>query len=220
MNLIEQWFVKKDFYEGVALLQGCGIDATTFEPYLNESFIPPQYKAALEACLSSISPALLSQPKTSNVVVQRPIFSENDAIQSLRQEAIVLHKRHADRHAQLHVLESAELRLPIILEIMENIIPALDEIYDVIRNGGIRKNLPHTEGGEPSLDYRQGIQDGFQQAQKLGYLKNRIFKLSSQNGFINKAKDRDEKLKFEKELIQKQTERNALCIELGITENE
>lgn len=227
MNVIEQWFSDgKDFYTGVALLRRSGYDVRPFEPYLSESYVPTYYRELLESLVSKLSPQEMTEKPTfvqnfvQNSVIAAPI--ENETITQLRQEAKLLHKRHADRHAQLHILDTPELRLPIITEIMEDIIPALDEIYDTIRNGGVRKKLSaiSCEQLAESVEFRQGIQEGFQKAQKLGYLKNRIFKLESANGLINKAKDKAERAKFETELIQKRTELAALAAELGITENE
>ncbi len=214
---IENWYKEgEDFWEGVALLRQAGRDTRLFEPYMNENFVPQYYKDALITAVQGLKSGDFKIKTMENSLISefRELPKvENETITALRQAAKLLHKRHADCHAQLHILASPELRLPIITEIMEDIIPELDEIYDTIRKNGAMRDDGATELG---VDYLQGVQDGYLKTQKLNYLKNRIFKLESKNGLIAKETDKEKRLRFEDELIQKQKELAALSVELGI----
>jgi hypothetical protein len=214
MNTINRWFADgRDFWEGVSLLQQAGREVKVFEPYLSEGFVPTYFRELLESQLLGCNFDEFSEK--SEILQPSPPLNkpsqnvDNQAISELKSEAKNLHKRHADRHAQLHFLQTDAQRLPVIIEIMNEIIPALDDTYEAIRNGGVRKNKLNTEGsesGEKSQDFKQGIAEGLKIAAQIAYLKNRIFKLESANGLIAKATSVAEKAKFQAELTQKRNE--------------
>lgn len=201
MERVKKWYADgRDFWDGVALLQEVGRDVAQFAPYLSESFVPNQVRQRLENELLSCDFKVVAVSQT--VVTPTP---EKDLIAALKAEAKALHKRHAHAHAQLHLLD-ADKRLPVIVEIMETIIPELDDIYAAIKNGGVRRIKNNGSELPNSPDFKQGIAEGLKIAGQMAYLKNRIFKLESANGLIAKATSNNDKVKFEAELTQKRNE--------------
>jgi hypothetical protein len=225
---VQKWYSEgSDFHEGVMLLQEAGADVQAFLPYLTESYIPKAKQELLTATVLSL-PAdrqvfefrvfdqATQNPKPEN---QKP--TEHPTITQLRSQARTLHKLHADRHAQLHAtLDDAE-RLDLIVEIMETIIPSLDSIYDSIRvyeKTGALPEIRHPESENQNPTYATGLRDGVQKFQRLQNLKSRISKLDGKNGLIEKEKDGNRKAKLQQELAEKLKERDALSLELNLTE--
>lgn len=220
---VQKWYSEGcDFYEGVIMLQDAGADVQAFLPYMSESYIPRVKQDLLvDAVLNfdfSRTITYKSQPKVQNTSKEHPTIIE------LRNKARSLHKLHADRHSQLHIEPDEAKRLVLIIEIMEVIIPSLDNIYDSIREYERTGALPviaNSQSPIPNpLNYETGLRDGVMKFQRLQNLKSRISKLDGKNGLIEKETDSVRKQKLNEELSHKLKERDALLLELNLTEHE
>lgn len=210
----KEWYNEgKDFHEGVKLLRQKGADITVFVPYITENYIPTHIAERLEAAILCLDDSEIAPPSVS-VTPQRDSLSiaekpKNDPIAELKAQALRLHQRHSHVLATLHATQTASERLPLIKEIMEVVLPELDDIYTTIRSGGVKltgKPIADTT----SIEYKQGIVDGIKQARRIDYLKNRIFKLESKNGIIKNEKNPEKRKEYEQELIDKRNELNSL----------
>lgn len=204
----KEWYNEgKDFHEGVKLLRQKGADITVFVHYIAENYIPTHIAERLEAAILCLDDREIVPPL---VLPQRNIeIPKNDPIAELKAQALRLHQRHSHVLATLHATQTAADRLPLIKEIMEVILPELDDIYTTIRSGGVKltgKPIADTT----SIEYKQGIVDGIKQARRIDYLKNRIFKLESKNGIIKNEKNPEKRKEYEQELIDKRNELNSL----------
>jgi hypothetical protein len=231
-NAVQIWFKEGcDFYAGVTLLHEAGGDIQAFAPYLSESFIPSSKREQLKALINGIS---LNQSKPPFIQSNRPFIQSNPhftdprplkgsapehpTITQLREKARMLHKHHADCHAQLQVEPEQEKRYTLIVEIMQTIIPTLDGIYDSIREYKATGALPVDSGQRTVDNYETGLRDGVVKFQRLQNLKSRLSKLDGKSGLIEKEADPVRKKKLQEELADKIKECNTLSLELNLTE--
>lgn len=210
----KEWYEGgKDSHDGIKLLRQNGADISLFLPYTTENYIPKHIADRIEAAILCFNENTKTPPSVANTVSVSPQShtekAENDPIASLKAQALQLHRRHAHVLATLHASPTAAERLPLIKEIMEIILPELDDIYTTIRAGGVRlTGAPIAD--TTSIEYKQGVADGIKTARRIDYLKNRIFKLESKNGIIKNEKNSDKRKEYEKELIDKRKELNDL----------
>jgi hypothetical protein len=218
---VQKWYNEgSNFYKGVMLLRSVGAPSDPFDSLLNESYIPTAKRQLLEAAINALGNRQFavittqdSKPKTQNSKLQNN--EEPQSITNLRLEARILHKLHADRHAQLHVETDAGKRLQLIVEIMEQIIPSLDKIYGDIRAYQATGVLPNqTQLSEKN--YETGVKEGIEQFQRLMNLKSRISKLDGKNGLISQERDAKRKTNLEKELTEKRLESEKIQAELNL----
>lgn len=221
MNIRDWYDEGCNFYQGVMLLRSRGIDTSSFDAYLNESYIPSAKRQLLENALLSMpeKPVKLpSAPLLTVATVHAQPLQEPNTITSLRDRAKLLHKKHAAKHAQLHSEANEAKRLDIIIEIMEDIIPSLDSIYDAIREYQNTGVLPVDETPVSEKNYETGLHEGVVKFQQLMNIKSRISKLDGKNGLIAIEKDNDRKKRLQAELADKIQIRDALIRELNLDE--
>ena len=217
---IRDWYDEGcNFYKGVMLLRSNGITTGSFDAYLNESYVPQAKRQLLEnALLSMPKEPVVTVPALPSVFVATNTVQEPAIITSMREKAKRLHKKHAAKHAQLHSEPDEAKRLEIIVEIMEDIIPSLDTIYDAIREYQATGVLPADETPASEKNYETGLKEGVLKFQQLMNLKSRISKLDGKNGWIALEKDNDRKKRLQAELTDKTQIRDALIRELNLDE--
>lgn len=221
MNILEkvrQWFDQDcPYLPGVALYRQTGgaYPIHIFEGYEQANFVPQDLEQRLQYALSLFlqnhpSEKITSEEKeveqpqkrtiVQNLEVDLTVDQEPEVIQQLRAKARSLHKRHAHLKAQLPLGETPADRYQIAFEIMENIIPSLDEIYDQIRDWQATGTLPEAP---PSDEVQLAIQDTIKKMNRRGTLASRISLLKRK--LQKKLKDGQQQ-KYQKELLDKQVE--------------
>jgi len=205
-NQIQAWFKNgKPYSQGVALYRQTGgaYSVVMFERYIGARYIPKNILQRLSMVLSKYlqtnplvdqAPLPRDQNDTTRTIVQYVPNKkiEPSEITQLREKAKLLHKRHAFLHAQLSILESDEERYEVAKEIMEEVIPTLDSIYDQIRVFEKEGKLPIPEKEKRAVDLLN----------KRNSLRSRISRLKS----ILKKDDLEstKKTKYQKELLAKE----------------
>jgi hypothetical protein len=162
MNHVENWYKNgKDFDEGVALLRLAHQDVSRFSAYEGTAWIPPYTTQALQDALDQLSDEDFYQvPPTKNLTIQkdnsplRPTQNEPPSVTLLRGEARRWHKLEAVNHEQLHQLfaknaPEAEVA-PLVIERIEIIAPALDDLYQRIKSWD-------TEGVAPIVHFEKPV---------------------------------------------------------------
>lgn len=163
-NRVQAWLDADGSYaQGVALYRETGglQPLTYFERELSQTYISPEMKAKLRQSLQRFvnihaPDNAYTQPKPSTRQAQSPEpadTAEPPAILALREKAIPLHKRYSHLKAELYAatrepMRSEHDRFSIAEEIMQEVIPALDNIYDQIRDWqrtGEVPNMPRNE---------------------------------------------------------------------------
>lgn len=177
--LIQAWLLESgSFSDGLDLYRQIRGDlpVSYFEKQLYQPYVNPFVKQKLRERLESY---LLQKPPTKNNLQQPPIHPEENTkkieplvITGLRSEAKALHKRHSYLHAKLTIVQSNQERFELAKMIMEKVIPALDDIYDQIREWESTGTLPN----EPDHD-QEALKKGALMYKKLESLRPRISKL-------------------------------------------
>jgi hypothetical protein len=215
---IQKWFDEEGSYmNGVALMGLAGYDNRRFQIYLSAAFVPYDIQQRLNSLLSSYlieHPAEEALEKTevraSPSTYSIPQKNEPDAILALREKAKKWHKKQAMLHAEMRsaaLAEDEKKTYEYAREIMEDVIPTLDEIYDNIRK--------FQETGElPSLAATNDIvAQTVQKMERLYSFRSRVSRLK---GKIKKGGEDDNTIqKWKKELLEKELEIKRLENELG-----
>lgn len=216
---ILSWF-KKDcpYYEGVAIYRQTGgpYPSQMFEQYLTGHFVPDdvekRLKYALECYLNANQDEAAPQEEEDSEAPDQETHTtkteEPKAISNLRESAKPLHKRQAMLHSELRVADSDKKRLEIASEIMENIIPDLDGIYDRIREWQNTGELPSETS---TID---AVQDTVKKMLHVASLKSRISRLT---GFMKKQLSAADRQKYEEEKLEKEIELAELEAILGLS---
>ena len=155
-TLIHNWIVNSGpFSEGLELYRQVkgGLPVSYFDRQLFQPYINPYVKKELTNELQEYldrNPLQKSPTSPSFQYSKEPV-----EIKNLRDAAKKLHKRHSFLHAKLTSADNDEKRLLIAKEIMEVVIPGLDQTYLTIRtfeNTGILPSTP----GEDSTALKKG----------------------------------------------------------------
>lgn len=239
-ELIRAWF--KDnchFGTGVNLLQQTQrhpVEVQRFRSYFTAHFVPAQAEKQLQQLLRMY---LESQPVASvlvenhafvgNSIKEPPEMSEILAnvqnidktaaepveIQKLRETAKEWHKKQSYVHAQMGLVESDEERYACAEQLMEEIIPTLDRIYDQIRAFEKDGTLPAPAAVNDVA--RQAVED-YKRMEKT--LRPRISRLKKwiDKGLNDKKRvlSASEIEKYKKELVEKELEFQTLKNKLGL----
>ncbi len=220
-TMIQQWFnTQGSFVDGVHLLRQAGADrglVASLERHCQGPYLAPAAQAELKHHLQlfldahpveaveiveiveAIPTPLANQTKATPT--SSPLgsnLSEPLPIRQLRAQAIPLHREHSHVKTLLSVAATDEERYKLAQRIMEQIIPALDNIYDQIRHFEKTGEIP-----TPKLpkSEKQKLLEAFK---RMRTLSPRISKLKS----LLKRKDLDgvKRKKYEKELLDKELE--------------
>ena len=222
MSLVQQiqnWFARDgSFIEGTTLLMQTGAITSRFQRYFSAPYVPDEIERQLKASLvayldihANDIPIREAQPvekvkkpvgmSENRTIVQNPDIPDLEEpiqILALRQEARKLHKRQAMLHGQLSVVASDGERYELAKEIMEEVIPNLDRIYDTIRAWQKTGELPTAAKSD------DGFRRGVELMKRLNSLKPRISRLKA---LLKKTNlDPKERQKYEKELREKELE--------------
>lgn len=229
---IQKWFAQKGSYlQGVNLYRRCGgpYPNRTFEGYEDAPYVPDETENLLRSALLAYLelhqeplqdgageeedvPLNDSDEVFSTNKIKKPYRPKTEQepaeIQRLRLEARLLHKKHALLHARLMDEELEKNRLSLIREMMEEVIPALDGIYDDIREWQSTGELP--KAGERNADV---VAETVQKMLRRDSLKSRISRLKS---MLKKKLPDAERMNYEKELLEKEVEKKGIEEELGL----
>lgn len=221
---IRKWFNDGcPFYEGVAIYRQTGgpYSLSMFEGYLQAPWVPSDIEQHLKYALECYLEANAGdqedpEPEQSpeghpNQPINQSTHTqttEPQAIQNLRRSAIPLHKRQAMLHTELRICDDESTRYGIAREIMEEVIPELDGIYDRIREWEETGELP-SEASTLTV-----VQDTVRKMQRVNSINSRISRL---NGFLKKQNlSAGDRKKYEKEKLEKDLELAELSRELGL----
>lgn len=219
-HLIDQWLqADGSFLEGVRLykLTDQPIYAPRFERLLTRPYVDSDAKAHLRKLLKvylkqypTVKP---TTPTLATIPVDPPAPPEPAPIQALRQQAIPLLKRYSHLKAQLHQMAADQEkysdadRYAIAQEIMLEVLPDTDAIYDQIRNWEEDGQLP-VESNNPI------VTQTVEKMQKVYSLRPRISRLK---GWLKKkGLTASKRRQYEQELLDKEIELKELEIELGL----
>lgn len=139
-NPVSEWFSDgKWFVGGLALLKQLGGDTTDLERYASGGFVPPNYAHLLETRLRALEHAATAIIAKRVVQEESPHICPEDApeeplyIANLRERAKYLHKRESAVHTEMRLSDDKKHRYACAGEIMRDIRPMLDDIYEQIR---------------------------------------------------------------------------------------
>lgn len=227
MNLqhqVREWFRLDGCYlDGVALYRRCGgaYPVRTFEGYERAAYVPDRIEALLKTALGDWlgkqpvgigeKQGTRDEPVRKQPLAPTPNVADDepDEILLLRSRARKLHKRQALIHAQLGQVETDGERYELALELMEDVVPALDALYDQIRAWKETGELPVSAKPDGDL-----VQATVKKMQRLGSLASRISRLKALlKGHTLQPIERQD---YEKELLEKKVEEKELRKELGI----
>jgi len=135
---ITEWFANEGTYqEGVMLLMELGAPRSLLNVLQRKMGcrpVPEFYMNKLRYELAKHLPKGETPPEpTQPKTVAAATVVTNEVVQALRQKARRLHKLHDKVHADMRAATTDEQRFLCAQRIMEDILPALDEIYDRIR---------------------------------------------------------------------------------------
>lgn len=225
-NLIDQWLqTDGSFLEGVRLykLTDNPIYAPRFERLLDQPYVDSDAKAHLRELLQVYLdqyPATHSPTSTPEVIAANlptppepaPLM-EPAPIQELRKQAIPLHKHYSHLKAQLHQMVTDQDkysdadRYAIAQQIMLEVLPQTDAIYDQIRNW-------ETDGQLPAEPDNPIVAQTVEKMQKVYSLRPRISRLKA--WLKKKGLTASKRRQYEQELLDKEIELKELEIELGL----
>jgi hypothetical protein len=193
---ISEWFdLGEDFLAGLALLAVYGDVPPYYTAYKNTPYRPPSILAALRYDMNK---AAFSPPFTP---IRHTEHTPNPYAYA-KKEAIPLHKRHAVLHAQLQLLQTAEERYPLIVELMCEVLPTLDRIY-----AAARSTKPEAQAAITATAPEDVIAirvDAVKKFQDYLNVQSRITKLNGKNGIIATEQNLIRQAKLKNELAEKQ----------------
>lgn len=227
---IAKWFDDEcPYLVGVSLYQQIGgaYPVSTFLGYENAPFVPTnienRLQYALRSYLSEHPAEAVIEPQenrditpTASILAQFNTVSEDEAeppqILELRARAKALHKRHSEAKGRLNLMAKDQDkysnldRYEVAHEIMSDINPKLDGIYDRIR--------AWSETGElPAATSSGVVEETVQKMLRRESLRSRISRLKS---LIKKEGDDVAVQKYQKEKLDKEVELKGICEELGL----
>ncbi len=207
---IQNWFdTDGSFIDGVSLLERTGYDTKRLRHYTSVTYPPLAVTQRLEKALSDYLELHPIEDSKKKLPAKK---EEPPSIVAIRQKAIRIHKLHANAHSEMRIAalrEDKRSAYQLANTIMQEYIPTLDSIYDVIRKWEATGELP------PPVAVNDVVKDTVKKMQRIASLKSRISRLPK---LIGVAKDDSKKQKIEKELVAKKSELNSLKIELGLDE--
>lgn len=128
-------------------------------------------------------------------------------VQKLKEQARELRKRYSYLHAQLSVLPDGEDLYKVAKEIMEEVIPAEDRVWDAIRAWQKTGKLP-VNAGTNDL-----VRETVRKYQRVEALRTKISRDAKK---LEKEQDAAKRAALEKTLLKAQLEKQELEEELGL----
>jgi hypothetical protein len=189
-----------------------------YENYLRSTYVPQKVKSELvselETYLTLMPPTTaMSQPAQPDGFPQPNTDEEPAAVLALRAKAIPLHKRYSHLKGELYAESQREhpdeaKLYELAREIMAETIPALDAIYDQIREW-------QRTGEVPPMPRHTIVE---QTVEKFKLIHSKRTSISKLRGKLKKAQTTDERQQIEKEIAEKEAIIAELQAELGIEE--
>lgn len=205
------------YTQGVALFRQTGgyKPVDYYERYYHLPYLPAGIKDQLKRDLQKY---INVNPPTR--AIDQPILTtkpeepkEPEAIIALRQKAIPLHKRYSHLKGELYTLDqqgaSPKEIYEVCHEIMSETIPALDNIYDQIREWQRTGEVP--EMPRPVL-----VEQTVQKMKRINSLRSGIANIKSKlrKGNLSEA----EAMAYEQDMVKKEAEIAELEAELGLNQ--
>jgi len=204
MEKARVWLENNGSYsEGVKLLEALGGKIADYTPYLTTMLVPPAAKQKLREAVESRLPNIIAQPITAN---------EPEVVFQYRNIGRRLLKQQADLHSKMKVAATDTERYLLAEQLMEEVIPEIDRVYDAIRD----YEQHHVVPPPPEMD---AVRVAASKLMKVKYLSDRISRL--RRWIDTGAKDKQplteaEKAGFKEEITEKEAALEALRIELGL----
>lgn len=206
------------YTQGVALFRQTGgyKPVGYYERYYHLPYLPSNIKDKLKRDLQkyiNINPPTraIDPPTTASQTAEAP--EEPEAIIALRQKAIPLHKRYSHLKGELYTLDQQGAAPKEIYgvchEIMSETIPALDNIYDQIREWQRTGEVP--EMPRPVL-----VEHTVRKMKRVNSLRSGIanIKAKLRKGNLPEA----ESIAYEQDMAKKEAEIAELEAELGLNQ--
>lgn len=217
MDILSRWYINEDFEEGVELLRQYRGNTEGLLQYVDKGYIPKSVREVLEMRLNALKFEEV-KPFASQTIVHNTQSYTNDLDipPALKERSIMLLKERDNIRSKIRYEKDAGTRLIDIRDLMERIVPQLDEVFKAINNYHQTGALPlfmQQEGekaGEPTFE--DGLKLGTQKMLKLQNLTSRVSKL---RGMIPKLKG-EELTKYQNELTEKEGEIVKIKSELGL----
>jgi len=220
-DLVHSWLEEDGSYvQGLALYRQTGgtKQVAYFEQFLKAAYVDPDVKAALRKELEMY--ASLNQPSSYISAPKMPhrpaanIDSEPEPILKLREKAVPIHKRYSHLKAELYA-EATRKRpskrklLMLAREIMRDVLPLLDGIYDQIREW-------QRTGEIPDMPRPLIVEETVKKMKQVNSLATRLSQVRRK---LKGELDEITRAQYEKEVVEKGTTLAELRAELGLTED-
>lgn len=220
MDILRKWYIEgEDFEAGVELLSQNQGNTEGLMQYCGQSYIPQSVRDVLEKRLNEceLSPQP-PNPQRGNLPDYHPLPITHPTHDSaLKARGIKLLKERDDARFKIRYELDAAIRLALIQDLMERIVPELDAVYN-------QKTLsPPAPKGEPEspithhlspMTYESGIREAIAKMLKLQNMTSRVSKL---RGMLAKPNMGElEKAKYTLELQEKEGEILKIKTELGL----
>ena len=233
---ISRWFnADGSFLEGMAYCQEVNPAAhRRLYPFLKAPIITPDVKEQLREALRAHAASAAETATSFSIVSYDPHslggntsvapLPEPAEVKALRKEGAMYHKQYAVLKERLRALldnpamYTNEDRYNVAREIMEDVIPATDAVYDRIRSFEKSGVLPASSSSEI-------VRDTVEKMNRLNSLNARISRI---RGWLKKGQQQltsgwvemsiQSRAELEKELVAKEVTVKELKIQLGIDE--
>jgi len=209
---IHNWIQQEGSYlQGLALYQRTGgiKPYSHFARHANSYYISPALKTELrqelEQYLKVYPPSVVLPPEEQPTNSKEKPKVDPVAIQALRKKAIPYHKRYSHlkaslyTHAMVNQPDQVEL-FNIAKEIMKEVIPKLDSIYDDIRDW-------ESTGEIPDMPKSEAEEKVIAQMKRMRSLRSRISQLKKK---LKGELDEINRMNYEQELTEKELEMELL----------
>jgi hypothetical protein len=188
------------FSDGLRILEQLGIQDEDLEKIQYRPFIPMSAVQKLRKILSKQADLAPTKKDIPNPT------QEPNTIQNLRKQGRLFLKKKDALKAQLYTASDDDSRFEIARQIMEEIIPTIDDIYDQIRAFEATGQLPITN--EKSI-----VKQTVEKMLRIQSLRPRISKLKK---MLNGNLDAKARQTYEKELLEKEIELAQIREELDL----
>jgi hypothetical protein len=212
MELARKWIeTNGSFAEGVKILGLLGGNVKPFSQLAQQRFITQESKNQLRAAIQ----ALIPQETATKPGTPSP-YQEPEIVTQYRSKGRKLLKVQADLHTRMKLAPDDTTRYEIAETLMEEVIPEIDRIYDALR-------AYEDDGAIPASLETDAVRMAAQKLNRRKVLYDRIVRV--QRWIAAGKRDKGIPLSpedveaYEKEILEKSAELEALCIELGMKNN-
>lgn len=208
---INNWIQESGaFAIGMKLYERTGLKqhSKRWEAVMRKNLVTASDKDALKAVLENYCNEKYQQ--VARMPVEQSKEQEPAEIKDLRKRAIELRKRYSYLHAQLSTLNDDHDRYQIAEQIMEELIPEEDKIWNAIREWQRTGIAPVNVALSSDI-----VKDTVEKMQRVYNLRTRV---SKYNTDLKKSKNDLSKQRLELNLLRVKTELAQLENELGLND--